>query len=771
MEPSMLRFLILLAALSLASPAWAAIFTVNSIGNESDDLPGNGICAIAGEFDPPRCTLRAAIEESNAVPGVDTIRFSIGPTTILVSGSALPTITDGLIIDGTTAPGYNTSAVFPENAPPSVYISGVSLGGSVRGLRSNGSHFVQIMALGVVSFPGNGIELSGSIGARIDRNWIGIDRTGGAAGNGGSGLYVQNCERCLLGQWISASPGAELVGIGNILSSNVADGIYMLGGFENRVGSNLIGLHPDFALARGNGRHGVQVISPDARIGDFRGISATENLTTPNYIHHNAQDGVYVFGGGARIYTNDIRQNIRHGVNIYGSNNYLGFVQEGMRNLINANGGHGVVLGGLDASGSNLVQGNWIWDNDGRGVHLTGGQQNTVLGNAIWENGDDAVRVDARESTVFNNDIGLPLGVLTGNAANGVVVAGDANTVRFNRIGGMADDGVDIVSGAENFVWGNRIGVTDSGQNVANANIGVRVRAAATDTLLLQNVVGFNLDGVRLEGSTSRLCENHIGLTQEFAPAGNLSEGVRVLGNSNVIGNPADACASNRIGHNGSDGIQVESAGNLISGNQIGGIGGLSTTVFGNGMGGVLFSTGANTNTLADNVIHANGSAGVRVGLLSGTGNRIIRNDFRDNAGLPIDLREDGVTPNDVGDVDEGPNRLQNFPDLTSINGGLGELTVSYRVDTDLARGDPPFTVDFYVNSANEQGGSFVFRDTYGLTPNSVRTISFAPPGESGFVMAMVTDSAGNSSELSAPLPYSFLPLPTDIFRNGFESP
>ena len=45
----------------------------------------------------------------------------------------------------------------------------------------------------------------------------------------------------------------------------------------------------------------------------------------------------------------------------------------------------------------------------------------------------------------------------------------------------------------------------------------------------------------------------------------------------------------------------MESAGNLISGNDIGGFQGIYSTVFGNGMGGVLFSTGANTNTLADN--------------------------------------------------------------------------------------------------------------------------------------------------------------------------
>lgn len=761
----MRRLLALLAGLAFAAPSFALTFTVNSIGNDADDNPGDGICRIAS--DPARCTLRAAIEEANARPGFDTIVFSIGPTTILVSGSALPTVTDHLFIDGSTAPGYDNAATAPENAPPSVYLSGAALGGSARGLRSNGGHALWVHALGIVNFPGNGIEISGNTAARIDRSWIGLDRTGGAAGNGGNGIHLQNCERCIVGQRFSDGPSPTIIGIGNIVSGNVLDGIYMLGGNENLVAGNLIGLHPGFALARGNGRHGVQVISPDARIGNLRGVSASVTLTTPNYIWHNAQDGVYVFGGGARIHTNDIRYNTRHGVNLYGANNNVGFTSDKTRNLINANGGHGVVVGGLDSSGGNRLQHNWIWENDGRGVHVTGGRNNELLNNVIWQNRDDAVRFDAHENTAFDNDIGVtPLG-LGGNAANGVVLNGNANTVRYNRIGGMADDGIDVVAGSDNFLWGNRVGMTEAGQNVANANVGIRVRAAATATLLRQNLVGFNFDGIRLEGSGTRVCDGWIGLSFDFSPAGNLSEGIRVLGHGNTIGNPDADCAANRIGYNGSDGIQVESGGNLIRGNLIGGVGGFSETTFGNGMGGVLLTSGASNNTLSDNVIRANGSAGVRVSPTAGIGNRIVRNAFRDNGGIAIDLGEDGVTPNDAFDVDEGPNRLQNFPVLTAINGGLGELTVSYRVDTDVGRGDYPLIVDFYTSSGGAR--EFVFRDTYAVSPNTVRTVSFTPPAMSGSVLAMATDLAGNSSELSAPLPYSFLPLPMELFRNGFE--
>src|SRR4051794_13981404 len=53
-------------------------------------------------------SLREAIETANAAPGLDTITFAIpgsGVQTIQPL-SALPTITDPVIVDGTSQPGY-----------------------------------------------------------------------------------------------------------------------------------------------------------------------------------------------------------------------------------------------------------------------------------------------------------------------------------------------------------------------------------------------------------------------------------------------------------------------------------------------------------------------------------------------------------------------------------------------------------------------------------------------------------------------------------------
>lgn len=72
----------------------AATFTVNSLADTPDAAPGNGICADAGGL----CTLRAALQEANALAGDDTINFSVTGTINLTG--ALPTITSNINMNG-----------------------------------------------------------------------------------------------------------------------------------------------------------------------------------------------------------------------------------------------------------------------------------------------------------------------------------------------------------------------------------------------------------------------------------------------------------------------------------------------------------------------------------------------------------------------------------------------------------------------------------------------------------------------------------------------
>ena len=76
------------AALAIVSVCWvppatAAAFTVDSIVDAVDANPGDGFCATASSA----CTLRAAIQETNALPGADLITVPAGHYVLAVAGT------------------------------------------------------------------------------------------------------------------------------------------------------------------------------------------------------------------------------------------------------------------------------------------------------------------------------------------------------------------------------------------------------------------------------------------------------------------------------------------------------------------------------------------------------------------------------------------------------------------------------------------------------------------------------------------------------------
>src|SRR2546425_8188017 len=69
------RLLFGVAGLLLGSaPVLAATFTVDSTLDAVDAAPGDGVCATSGG----QCSLRAAIQEANALAGPNTIELPAG---------------------------------------------------------------------------------------------------------------------------------------------------------------------------------------------------------------------------------------------------------------------------------------------------------------------------------------------------------------------------------------------------------------------------------------------------------------------------------------------------------------------------------------------------------------------------------------------------------------------------------------------------------------------------------------------------------------------
>lgn len=120
MNPITYAALFLLAAtLSASGTTRAANFVVDTL-DDTEDFVLNGICADRVN----RCSLRAAIQESNHRAGEDSIGFVVGGRISL--DQKLPRITDPVFLDGFTSP--NTVDLGDNHPPrPGIILDGVGL--------------------------------------------------------------------------------------------------------------------------------------------------------------------------------------------------------------------------------------------------------------------------------------------------------------------------------------------------------------------------------------------------------------------------------------------------------------------------------------------------------------------------------------------------------------------------------------------------------------------------------------------------------------------
>ncbi len=163
-------------------------------------------------------------------------------------------------------------------------------------------------------------------------------------------------------------------------------------------------------------------------------------------------------------------------------------------------------------------------------------------------------------------------------------------------------------------------------------------------------------------------------------------------------------------------------------------------------------------NLVELNVLEKNTKAGVVVrdpvdsnAILHSIDNTISRNTISDSATL-IDLGDNGPTPNDAGDADEGPNHYINFPDsINVVTAPDNRVNITGQVSGEAAVGSvvelfavTKFTV---VSNAIVIGGvNFIGAiETAGNGTFTANGLAISPVG---IYTATVTDRAGNTSEL-----------------------
>lgn len=183
---------------------------------------------------------------------------------------------------------------------------------------------------------------------------------------------------------------------------------------------------------------------------------------------------------------------------------------------------------------------------------------------------------------------------------------------------------------------------------------------------------------------------------------------------------------------------------------------------FGNGTA-IRLDSATRDTAVADNRIR-NGNAGIVLTPRSsdpspspaGTGNRFSRNRFFDLGSTAIALTTHSPLPNDPLDADEGPNRLQNRPELAFANtAGLLEGRLH-------SMPGQAYTIEVFLSAAcGSSGGDAadMFLQSFGVTTDGQGNADFAqmlpqPPfgalSGGDVLTATATDAAGNTSELSA---------------------
>lgn len=405
----------------------------------------------------------------------------------------------------------------------------------------------------------------------------------------------------------------------------------------------------------------------------------------------------------------------------------------------------------------------------------------------------DALIIDGTSQPGFAT---TPIVTLNGSAAgsnaDGLTITGGSSLVRGLVISGFRSDGIVLKNAGDNIIAGNFLGTNVSGLTEApNFQVGLRIEDSPDNlvggsTEADRNVISGNQQrGVLISGSNSngnRISGNFIGVGVDgLTIVDNGLNGIRIIdAPGNIIGG-VDPGEGNVISGNSEHGVLIlnsGSTGNLVQGNFIGtdltGLVGL-----GNGGSGVRIenadnnTVGGSAANLANNItagectgacnaIAFNGDDGIY--LQAGTTNTFLSNSLYQNTGLGIDLKaplddnnlDQGITSNDFGDFDSGPNDLQNSPVFAAVApariDASDSLIVEYSVESDVSPGSP-ITVQFFVADADDhEGAIYVGTDTYtsaGVRTTIIPGVSAIGVADGDVLLASATDASGSTSEFT----------------------
>jgi titin len=685
-------------------------------------------------------TFRQSLLDANAAAGPDSIHFAIpsdGPHSIQPL-SALPTVTDTVVIDGYTEPGAS-QATGTTAATLMIELDGSQAGSSANGLAVSAGGCT-VRGLVINRFALNGIDIQTNGTNVIQGNHIGTDVAGTVdLGNSNHGIYIYFAAGNTVGGTSAATR--------NVISGNDSTAVRIIGYFasETVVQGNYLGTDANGTAELGNAADGIYIWGAHSTtIGGM--ISGAHNVISANerhgvLIHGNGATGTLIQGNYIGIDVTGIQKlgNGGDGILILGApNSTIGGTTSNARNVISDNGGYGIVIASSNAI-NNLVQGNYI------GTDFTG--------TADFGNNTSGIYISQAPFNTIGGTIEGARNIISGNGQDGIVLEGTTGTQVQGNYVGTDFTGTVAVSNGRDGVYlyvadGNTVGGTTTGaRNVISGNHDNGLKLVGNQNIVQGNFVGTDVTGT-------------IDLS-------NFGYGVFVHWHNNTIGGSASG-ARNLVSGNNVGGILIDydSEGNVVQGNYIGtdvtSIGDL-----GNGGPGVIineYNLIATNHTIGgplegeSNVIAFNDGEGVDV--RGGLGNRILSNSIYGNDQLGIDLYAasdppNGVTANDSCDMDIGANYLQNYPVLTSvITDGASCTTIDGMLNSTP---NMIFRLEFFSSAAMDPthyGEGELFLGSTNVTTDENGDVFFSEVfptvvTDGGFLSATATDPDNNTSEFS----------------------
>jgi hypothetical protein len=758
-----------------------AVLTVNTTADNTTDtsvltfrdaitlVDNGGNPASLGQASMPT-GWASQIDSTNPFGTNDTINFNITATSDSGGGynsttgvatikplSALPQITNAVIINGTTQGTYSGS--------PLIALNGSLAGPGAAGLSiSAGSSTVEGLAIN--QFSGDGIDLTTNGGNLVQKDYIGTDATGSQALGNNYGISVMSSNNTI---------GGTTAGTGNVISGNTFDGVDLTGS-ANVLQGNIIGLNALGATILGNGGWGVAVYGTSNLIGGTDTNTPGTPLTgagnvISGQVNTNfggglgagvlGSSGVFLHGSGNNVQGNYIGTdktgevglgNDAYGIWAYGGGNTIGGTTPGSGNVISGNGFLvGAIGAGIRADSPNLIQGNYI-GTDAKGVSPLG----NVVG--IWEGGVVTIggSVPGAGNLISANNTGIRgfgdgsqiQGNLIGTDYTGTHALGNGIGINFQDTGNNILIGGPTMHVASGWVTG------DAGNVISGNYTGIWFSDAAYYPPHSGNVIEGNLIGTDITGT--KPIGNHggpgifLGVNTTYTTIGGSNPGDR-----NIISGNATGIAMNPSG------ASAGPSNTLVEGNYIG------TDVSGSyalGNGNGVSIAGANNNDIVGNVISGNSQDGVNistywnnVSTISSTGNIVQGNLIGTDAtgthtidpnghslGNPIGV-DVGASNNLIGGTTPGAGNLisGNSGDGVFVHGANSVSILANSIHDNGGLG-----IDFLANFANDNQTAPVL--TSAITSGPGTTISGTLTSNPGTTFRIEFFASAHSGHLGA---------------------